>query len=76
MERLTGVTLKSRMLPLALSWIINRFALNATVTQETASRAEISCPATVPFKSFSEMAKPSGRDWAKLSRYSFARNVP
>ena len=41
-ERFTGVTVKSRMLPLALSCIISRFAQNETVTQETASSAEIS----------------------------------
>ena len=66
-EERTGDTARSRRAPLTLSDTICRLAQTATVTQQTASREEMSCPATVASSSAGLNESPSGRAEVKLS---------
>ena len=72
---LTGETLKSFHVPFALSCTIVRFTQNVTVIQLTAISDAVSCAATVPLMSLSEIVIISGIAAVKESLKTFARNV-
>ena len=62
----TGVMVKSRMVPFALSCTIKKLEQKATVTQETAKIDEISWPATRPSMSEDERVRGSGMAAVRL----------
>lgn len=55
-----GDTIKSFLVPLALSCTINKLEQNATVTHDVASIAELNWPATNPFINLSDTSNPFG----------------
>ena len=74
---MTGVIVRSCRAPEVLSLIIIRLEQNATVTQLTASREEISCPPTQPSITASETPAPAAASAErKESVKTFLRKVP
>ena len=64
------------MAPLVLSRIIRRLEQNATVTQVTARREDMSCPPTQPLMTASDTVAPAARSAErKESSYTFLRKV-